>query len=91
MSIKCQCTVGELAERSLPIPEVRGSNRVMGKISNLTYLKLTVDKTKIKKKEAGIGPFLRTANELLLTYLSAPIRFYLSEKKSIGQNVIEKS
>ena len=48
--------VAQLAEWSLPIPEVRGLNPVIGKILYWTYLLLTVEKTKIKKKEAVNGP-----------------------------------
>ena len=45
--------VAQLAERLLPIPEVRMSN---------TYLLLTVEKMKIKKKEAGNGPIFFIKN-----------------------------
>ena len=34
--------VAQLVERSLPIPEVRGSNPVIGKNLNLTFLLSTV-------------------------------------------------
>ena len=50
--------VAQLVERSLPIPEARGLNPVIRKI-NIEYL-FTVncmEKTKLKKKEAGSGPF----------------------------------
>ena len=53
--------VAQLVERSLPIPEVRGSNPVIGK--NLfiywTFVccQLCIEKTKIKEKEAMNGPF----------------------------------
>ena len=40
--------VAQLAERSLPTQEVRGKNPDIGQ----KYLPLTVEKTKIKKKEA---------------------------------------
>ena len=49
--------VAQLAERSLAIPEVRSSNPV---ICNFLYLiLLTVEKTKIKEKEAEDGPFFK--------------------------------
>ena len=55
--------VAQLVERSLPIPEVRGSNPVIGKnyIEHLfiVYCQLCIEKTKIKKKEAMNGPFLK--------------------------------
>ena len=38
--------VAQLAERLLPIPEVRGSNPVIGKILQRTYLLLTVPTSK---------------------------------------------
>ena len=47
----------QLAEWLLPIPEIQGSNPVIGKILFWTYLLLTVEKTKIVQKEAWIGPF----------------------------------
>ena len=46
--------VAQLAVWSLPILEIRSLNPVIGK----TYSELsTVEKMKIKKKEAGNGPF----------------------------------
>ena len=55
--------MAQLVERSLPIPEVRGSNPVIGKnyIEHLfiVYCQLCVEKTKIKKKEAMDGPFFK--------------------------------
>ena len=55
--------VAQLAEQSLLIPEVCGSNPVIGKklfILNIVYCQLYIEKTKIKKKMAGYNPFLRT-------------------------------
>ena len=48
--------VGWVVEWSLLTPEIRGSNRVIG---NFIYFQLYLncnEKTKINKKEAGIGP-----------------------------------
>ena len=47
--------VAQLVERSLPIPEVRGSNPVIGKYLFIEQLFTIncIEKTKIKKKEAG--------------------------------------
>ena len=52
--------VAQLVERSLPIPEVRGSNPVIGKIYWTFFTVNCIEKTKIKKKEARNGPFLKT-------------------------------
>ena len=49
--------VPQLVERSLPTPEVHGSNPVIGKKIHLMFSVNCIEKTKIKKKEAGIGPF----------------------------------
>ena len=49
--------VSQLAERSLPIPEVSGSNSVIGKILCRTCLLSMVEKTIIKEKETDNGPF----------------------------------
>ena len=50
--------MAQLAERSLPIPEVRGSNPVIGEILCIpNMLLLTVEKT--KRKEAGNGPIVK--------------------------------
>ena len=58
--------MAQLVERSLPIPEVRGSNPVIGKIfyyyRTFVYCQLCIEKMKIKKKEAGNGPFLKKNN-----------------------------
>ena len=55
--------VAQLVERSLPKPEVRGSNPVIGKnlfiYWTILYCQLCIEKMKIKKKEAGIGPFFK--------------------------------
>ena len=55
--------VAQLVEQSLPIPEVRGSNPVIGKklFTYLTFVccQLCIEKTKIREKEAGNGPFLK--------------------------------
>ena len=49
--------VAQLVERSLPTPEIRGSNPVIGKLLYRTFNCLStvncIEKTKIKKKEAG--------------------------------------
>ena len=53
--------VAQLVEQLLPIPEVHGSNPVIGKTlyiyRTFVYCQLCIEKTKIKKKEAGNGPF----------------------------------
>ena len=45
--------VAQLGERSLPIPEVRGSNPVIGKKLYWTFTVNCNEKTKIKKKNPG--------------------------------------
>ena len=54
--------MAQLAERSLPIPEARGSNPVICKILSWTKSLLTVEKTKINKKRPGMAQFLRWTN-----------------------------
>ena len=44
--------VAQLVKRSLPIPEIRGSNPDIGKILS-TYC--TIEKKKIKKKRPGMA------------------------------------
>ena len=54
--------VAQLVERSLPIPEVRGSNPVIGKnlfILNICLLSTVYRKDENKEKEAGTGLFLK--------------------------------
>ena len=54
--------VAQLVERSLPIPEVRGSNQVFGKnlfILNICLLSIVYWKDENEEKEAGNGPFLK--------------------------------
>ena len=51
--------VAQLVERSLLIPEVHGSNPVIGKIYIKHFTVNCIEKTKIKKKQAGNGPFLK--------------------------------
>ena len=53
--------MAQLVERSLPIPEVRGSNPVIGKnlflYLNICLLSTVYWKDENKEKEAGNGPF----------------------------------
>ena len=56
--------VAQLVQQSHPIPEIRGLNPDIGKILS-TYC--TIEKTKIKKKEAGNGPSFYKKN---LTYVA---------------------
>ena len=51
--------MAQLAERSLPIPEIRVSYSVIANILHLIYLLLPDENTKIKKKAAGFGPFFK--------------------------------
>ena len=48
--------VAQLAERSLPTPEIRGSNPDIGNISNVFICQLLSRKDENKEKEAGNGP-----------------------------------
>ena len=50
--------MAQLVERSLPIPEVRGSNPVISKNLYRTFTVNCIEKTKIKKKRPGIAHFL---------------------------------
>ena len=56
-----EVVVAQLVERSLPIPEVRGSNPVIGKNLYWTfvYCQLCIKKTKIKKKRPGMAHFFK--------------------------------
>ena len=50
--------VAQLVERLLPTPEVRGLNLVIGKFSIQHYFTVNrLEKTKMKKKEAGKGQY----------------------------------
>ena len=53
--------MAQLVEWLLPIQEVHGSNPVIGKnlfvYRTFAYCQPCIKKTKIKKKEAGNGPF----------------------------------
>ena len=56
--------VAQLVERLLPISDVRGLNPVIGKTLfiywTFVYCQLCIEKTKIKKKEAGNGPLKKS-------------------------------
>ena len=53
--------VAQLVERSLPLPEVRGSNPVIGKIylyiEHFFTVNCVLKKMKIKKKRPGLAHF----------------------------------
>ena len=56
-----EVVVAQLVERSLPIPEVRGSNPVIGKnylyIEHLFTVNCVLKRRKIKKKRPGMAHF----------------------------------
>ena len=56
--------MAQLAERSLLTPEIRGSNPDIGNEIYQTYLSVNcyLEKTKIKKKDAGNGPLKTKQN-----------------------------
>ena len=65
-----------MVERSLPAPEVRGSNPVIGKIYIEWLLSNGIEKTKIKNKEAENGPFfIKRHRTLVLLICFKAIRF----------------
>ena len=49
--------MAQLVERLLPIPEVRGSNPVIGKNLYRTFTVNCIEKTKINKKRPGMAHF----------------------------------
>ena len=51
--------VAQLVERLLPIPEVCGSNPVIGKNLHSTFTVNCIEKTKIKKKRPGMAHFFK--------------------------------
>ena len=51
--------VAQLVERSLPIPEGRGSNPVIGKILYQILTVNCIEKTKLKKRRPGMAHFLK--------------------------------
>ena len=51
--------VAQLVERSLPIPEVRGSNPFISNNLNLTFTVNCIEKRKIRKKRPGMAHFLK--------------------------------
>ena len=57
--------VAQLAEQLLPTPENRGSNPVNRNFLYWMFIVNCVEKTTIKKREAGNGPFLNISKELL--------------------------
>ena len=55
----------QLVERLLPIPEVHGSNPVIGKTLYLTFTVNCIGKKKIKNKEARNGAFLNNRLDIV--------------------------
>ena len=49
--------VAQLAERSLPTPEIHGSNPAIGKFYSLSTVSHLFWKDENKEKDAGNGPF----------------------------------
>ena len=57
ISVIWAVVVTQLVERLLPIPEVDGSNAVIGKKLYLTFTVNYIEKTKIKKKRPGLANY----------------------------------
>ena len=68
--------VAQLVERSLPIPEVRGSNPVIGKKLYWIFTVICIEKTKIKKKRPEM-PIFKTKLNLLDPSNVTPFSTYL--------------
>ena len=51
--------VAQLVEQPLLIPEVRGSNPVIGKNFEHLFIINCIEKRKIKEKRGRTGPFLK--------------------------------
>ena len=62
--------VAQLVEQSLLIPEVRGSNPVIGKNLYRTFTVNCIEKTKIKKKRPGMTHFKKKEIKKSLTFVS---------------------
>ena len=59
--------VVQLAEQSLPTPEIRRLSPVIGKTFNTCHLYFNIERTKINEREAGNGPFKKMAS-LVVAY-----------------------
>ena len=69
---KWEVVVAQLVERSLSIPEVRGSTPVIGKIYwTFVYCQLYW-KDENKEKEAGNGPLLKKSMPICCQLIAAP-------------------
>ena len=58
--------MAQLVEQSLPIPEVRGSNPVIGNILYGTFTVNYIEKTKIKIKRPGMDQFFLKNTHLII-------------------------
>ena len=72
--------VAQLAEQSLPTPEIRGSNPDIGKISNVFICQLLSRKDENKEKEAGNGQLKKNIfkklpglNAFVIFFRAAPL------------------
>ena len=64
ITVTVEVVVAQLVERSLPIPEVRGSNPVIGKNLYRTFTVNCIEKTKIKKKRPGMAHFFNSDSRI---------------------------
>ena len=72
--------VAQLVERSLPIPEVRRSNPVIGKnflYWTVVYCQLCIEKTKIKEKRPRMAHFFKKS-----LFFDSHIYYYLLFKET---------
>ena len=65
-----QLVVAQMAEKSLLVPRVQGSNSLISKIYNEHEFMLTVGKTKIKKKEAEYYPLKTNQLQVVVAQLA---------------------
>ena len=65
--------VAQLAERSLPTPEIRGLNPDIGNILNIFYLSIAIQKRrKIKKKRPGMAHLKKNCSLLFQVHVLGP-------------------
>ena len=81
--------VAQLVERSLPLPEVRGSNPVIGKnlfILNICLLSTVYWKDENKEKEARIGPFFKKKKKFKKSLQKLNAKVYNKNEYFKGKN-----
>ena len=77
--------MAQLVERSLPIPEVGCTISASGK---MLFTVNCIEKTKIKKKEAGNDPFKKSETKIIAVIKDIDLSYFVKNHLNDQNNIV---